>query len=263
MSAVAERPPEAYWDERAERYGRGGSGLAAVCSYGMPEFHNRAIDLTQRVALRPELGSVRGLSVLDAGCGVGRWSRRFRAAGAAWVLGVVHSAVMVDEARARSAELEGVDFRRSALDELDLPERFDLVLAVTVLQHVLDEDRFRRSVARLAAHVAPGGRLVFLEAAPRRANARCDSAVFRARTESDYLAAVAAAGLRLREVRGVDPAPFRTALLPAYRRLPRPVAVPLLAAATLAGLGVDVPFGRALPGRSWHKVFVASKGGAS
>ena len=41
--------PSAYWEERARRFAAEGAGLAAVCSYGMPEFYNRVIDLEQRL----------------------------------------------------------------------------------------------------------------------------------------------------------------------------------------------------------------------
>ena len=34
-----------YWEERARRFAADGAGLAAVCSFGMPLFYNRAIDL--------------------------------------------------------------------------------------------------------------------------------------------------------------------------------------------------------------------------
>ena len=68
--------PARYWEERARRFGGTGAGLAAVCSYGMPWFYNRYIDLTQWLALSPWLDVAVGTSVLDVGCGVGRWSRR-------------------------------------------------------------------------------------------------------------------------------------------------------------------------------------------
>ena len=47
--------PGTYWEDRAQRFAGEGAGLAAVCAYGMPEFYNRAIQLEQRLALRPWL----------------------------------------------------------------------------------------------------------------------------------------------------------------------------------------------------------------
>ena len=129
--------PSLYWEERAQRFAAEGEGLAAVCAYGMPEFYNRAIHLEQRLALEPWLNVGPGTRVLDVGCGVGRWSRLLAARGAD-VLGVDLSPTMIAQAQQRAAA-EGVDgrcrFQVRDLATLDVGERFDLVLGVTVLQH--------------------------------------------------------------------------------------------------------------------------------
>ncbi|MBV8144783.1 MAG: class I SAM-dependent methyltransferase [Gammaproteobacteria bacterium] len=252
-----------YWEERARRFAASGAGLAAVCSFGMPLFYNRAIDLSQRLALRPWLGVQRGTRVLDAGCGVGRWSLLLAARGAA-VTGIDHSAIMIAEARrrARIAGLRGsCRFLVQDLAALDTGDRYDLVLSVTVLQHILETGALRAALRRMAAHLAADGRLVLLEAAPDRAISRCDSAIFRARARSSYLRLFAECGLELHALSGVDPAPFRTWLLPHLPRLPRGLRLAALAAVTAASLPVDVPFGRSLVGRSWHAVFVLGHAG--
>lgn len=252
-----------YWEDRAQRFASAGAGLAAVCSYGMPSFYNASIDLCQRLALAPWLEVAPGTSVLDIGCGVGRWSRRLARRGAL-VTGIDLSPTMVAEAR-RRARAEGVsercDFQIGDVTELDLPGRFSLVLGITVLQHLLAEGQLDAAVHRLARHVAPGGRLVLLEAAPDRRTARCDTAVFEARGQASYLAAFAGAGLEVERVTGVDPAPFKIKLLPHYRRWPRPLATASLAVATALSLPLDVVVGRAWVQASWHKVFVLSRTG--
>lgn len=261
MLRSAPLPPleaPAYWEARARRFAAEGEGLRAVCSYGMPGFYNASIHLGQRRALAPWLAVEAGTRVLDVGCGVGRWSRRLAARGAR-VTGVDLSPTMVAEARrrAREAALDGrCRFLVSDLAELDLGERFPLILGVTVLQHVLDPAALTAAVERLAAHLTPEGRLVLLEAAPTDGSARCDSAVFRARSSAEYLRLMDGAGLRPEAVTGVDPAPFKTLLLPYYARLPRPLGVAALAAATALALPVDLIFGRRWAAYSWHKVFV-------
>jgi 2-polyprenyl-3-methyl-5-hydroxy-6-metoxy-1,4-benzoquinol methylase len=253
--------PAAYWEERARRFGARGAGLGAVCSYGMPAFHNLAIHLTQRAALEPWLHPAPGGEVLDAGAGVGRWSQLLARRGA-HVIGVDLSPAMVEEARRRAAR-ERLDpppvFRAADLSDLDLGRGFDLVLVVTVLQHVLEPERFTRAVANLAAHVRPGGRLVALEAAPTRPSARLDSPVFLARPLAAYLEAFARHGLALTTLAGVDPMPLRRRFLPHYSRLPRLVALPVLAAFSAAALPVDLAFGRRLVGPSWHKLLVFAR----
>lgn len=251
-----------YWEERARRYAGDGPGLRAVCSYGMPAFYNQAIHLSQRLALSPWLGVSPGAAVLDVGCGVGRWSRLLARRGAE-VTGVDLSATMVAEAR-RRAEDEGLGsrcrFLRQDLAELDLGRTFELIVGVTVLQHILDPGRLRSAVERLALHLSPRGRCVLIESAPDHANARCDSPTFRARPRDEYLSLFTEAGLRCVAVTGVDPSPFRILFLPQHRRLPAPVAVPLLAVVTALSLPIDAVLGRRWVRRSWHKVFVLERG---
>jgi hypothetical protein len=98
--------------------------------------------------------------------------------------------------------------------------------------------------------------MVLLEAAPVRTAKRCDTSVFRARLRSAYIDLFRECGLQLRAVTGVDPAPFKTWLLPHVRRLPRPLAWLLLGLVTALSAPVDMVFGRRAVERSWHAVFV-------
>jgi 2-polyprenyl-3-methyl-5-hydroxy-6-metoxy-1,4-benzoquinol methylase len=263
VGSPGERRPADYWEERARRFAHQGAGLAAVCSYGMPLLYNAAIHLSQWLALRPWLRVAPGTTVLDVGCGVGRWSRRLARRGAS-VTGVDLSPTMVGEA-VRRAGRDGTAsrcrFEVGDIARLDLKRRFDLVLGVTVLQHLLDDESLEQGVRALALHLAPGGRIVLLEAAPSRGARHRDSAVFRARSADAYLAAFRRAGLRCLKIGGVDPAPFKIAYLPRYARLPRPWALAGLAAVLGASLPVDVLAGRSWVEASWHKVFVLERSG--
>ena len=98
--------------------------------------------------------------------------------------------------------------------------------------------------------------MILLEAAPARAVRACDTTVFRARDRRSYLSLFTECGLRLRAISGVDPAPFKTWLLPLLRRMPRGLSVAALALATALSLPVDVLLGRWAVARSWHAVFV-------
>ena len=253
--------PRLYWEDRAQRFSQEGDGLAAVCAYGMPTFYNRAIDLEQKLALRPWLKVAAGTRVLDVGCGVGRWSRLLAARGAT-VTGVDLSPTMIDQARQRAAA-EGVghrcDFRVQDLAGLDLGEQFDLVLGVTVLQHILDPEALRAAVSSLTAHLVPGGRIVLLEAAPAADVGRCNTSVFKARHRDIYLRLFRECGLEVQALRGVDPAPFRAMLLPYVRELPSAVSYCLTALATVLSLPFDAVFGRLAVARSWHAVFVLAR----
>jgi hypothetical protein len=85
---------------------------------------------------------------------------------------------------------------------------------------------------------------------------RCDSTVFKARHRDVYLNLFRDCDLDLRALTGVDPAPFRTQLLPYVRKLPGKLSLALLAGATALSLPIDALFGRRAVSRSWHAVFV-------
>jgi SAM-dependent methyltransferase len=249
----------AYWEGRARRYAARGRGLAAVCSYGMPAFYNNFIEWGQRRALLPWLPRVvAGSSMaLDVGCGVGRWSAELTRRGHE-VVGLDLSPSMLEQARLR-AGVPGArcTFELGDVTSFDLGRKFQLIVCVTVLQHVLNPPEARTAIIRLKDHLAPDGTLILLEAAPARAITRCDSAVFRARTFEWYEEALQAAGLSVTGVAGVDPMPFKTWLLPHYRRLPALIAPLLLAVATALALPLDWALRGWLRDQSWHKVIVA------
>lgn len=263
IPAPADYLPDRYWEDRARRFASQGSGLAAVCSYGMPEFYNRMIHYCQNLALRPWLDIEPGTRVLDVGCGVGRWSSLLASRGGI-VTGMDLSPTMIAEAQRRAQAMgvaERCRFLVQDLAQLDAGEKFDLIVGVTVLQHILDPGALRSAVQRMSQHLAPGGRMVLLEAAPARVAKSCDTTVFRARERNVYLSLFADTGLEVRALTGVDPAPFKTWLLPHLRRLPRPIGWSALALVTLASAPIDMLFGRRALKQSWHAVFVLQRAG--
>jgi SAM-dependent methyltransferase len=252
--------PGRYWEERAQRFAGERDGLAAVCSYGMPEFYNRLIHRCQHLSLERWLDVAPGTRVLDVGCGVGRWSRLLAARGAL-VTGIDLSPTMIAQARRRAREAGVAERCRFLVQDtamLDAGGKFELVLAVTVLQHILEPAALHRALTRMVEHLSPAGRLVLLEAAPCTPG-RCDTSVFTARRRDQYLALFAECGLRLRGMSGVDPAPFKSWLLPHLSRLPRPLALLAVALTTVLSAPVDTLLGRRAVARSWHAVFVLER----
>lgn len=246
-----------YWQDRATKFAHVARGLPAVCAYGMPRLYNEAIHACQSRALVPWLDTCTALDVLDVGCGVGRWSLRLAKRGNR-VVGVDISRRMVEVAKDRGEAL-GLDCEFLVRDvvSLDLGKRFDFILGVTVLQHVVEERNLAAAAANLSRHLDRNGRLVLLEVAPSRMTSLCDSATFRARTSTFYANVLAEAGLRVTSVAGVDVAVLRPYLLPAAKRLPAGLARALLAASTALSLPFDLLASRYFPNACWHKVIVA------
>jgi 2-polyprenyl-6-hydroxyphenyl methylase/3-demethylubiquinone-9 3-methyltransferase len=104
------------------------------------------------------LDSLTGLRILDIGCGAGLLSEPLARLGAA-VVGADPAADNIAAARSH-AEAEGVsvDYRATTAEALAAAgERFDIVLAMEVVEHVADVPLF---VETCAGMVKPGGLLM-------------------------------------------------------------------------------------------------------
>lgn len=104
-------------------------------------------------------------TVLDVGSGAGHWIDFYRSVfGARRVVGIEHAAPAADALRSKYAAESDVSFEEIDVSgDVELGERFDIVNAVDVLFHVVDDGRWRRAVENLGRQLAPGGLLVVAE----------------------------------------------------------------------------------------------------
>lgn len=131
-----------YFDEKAATHG------ASVKS---SDYYDEASFFMQRDAILRWLGDLRGLRILDAGCGVGAFSEPLVAANT--VHGVDFSAKSLEFAAGRGLETLVGDL--AALPFAD--GWFDLVLCIGVIQLIDDHRRVLRELARVTR---PGGALL-------------------------------------------------------------------------------------------------------
>ncbi len=141
---LVERAPDVWWSDAGPFVGLHQLNLARVEYF------------------RGVFGGFRGKRVLDVGCGGGILAEALAREGAS-VVGVDPSEKSIDAAR-RHARESGlvIDYRPGTAEGLapgEAGERFDLVFAVDVLEHVDDLDR---TLGAIAAELAPGGGLGFL-----------------------------------------------------------------------------------------------------
>ncbi len=110
------------------------------------------------------LGCLKGLRMLDIGCGAGILSEPLARLGADLV-GVDPAAENIEAARLHAADGGvAVDYRATTAEALaEAGERFDVVLAMEVVEHVVDVPAF---VATCASMVKPGGLLIDGDAQP-------------------------------------------------------------------------------------------------
>jgi ubiquinone/menaquinone biosynthesis C-methylase UbiE len=129
--------------ERYSRLGRSVEGLN-----GAPEWP----------ALRALLPDLRGLKVLDLGCGFGWFCRWARQQGAAHVLGIDVSERMLARSRATTQDT-AITYTRADMEHLELsPESFNLVYSSLALHYIEHLNELMSGVYR---SLVPGGSLVF------------------------------------------------------------------------------------------------------
>ena len=174
---------------------------AGALNYSSP-IEDAVLYPTYQRLLRDVNATVDGGSILDVGCGSGRWTRYF-----------------LD--RYKPARYTGVDFARPSVDlltrrygtadgsvafataditqpDLDLGGKFDLINVMNVLFHIPEPDKFAAALANIGAHLSPRGVAVTTEYLPRQ-TVRTTWMLVRSRY--DFAAAVAAAGMEIATVR--------------------------------------------------------------
>jgi ubiquinone/menaquinone biosynthesis C-methylase UbiE len=109
-------------------------------------------------SLRALLPDLRGLRVVDLGCGFGWFCRWAREQGAARVLGLDVSEKMLAQAKATTSDA-GITYARQDLELLDLPEAsMDLAYSSLALHYIKD---LRQLLATVHRALVPAGQLVF------------------------------------------------------------------------------------------------------
>ncbi|MFY1691502.1 class I SAM-dependent methyltransferase [Plantactinospora sp. WMMB782] len=156
MQLLSAEENAAYWDDRHRREGDLRSG--GDTSFDEPT--NRMFYILRLSLLLDIVGHqsdpVAPLFLLDAGCGKGWFSRELARFGHQ-VDGIDASESALTHCRRRGG---GARYFRSTLSGWRSPWPYDLVLAVDVLFHVLDDGQWEQSVRNLASLVRFRGRLV-------------------------------------------------------------------------------------------------------
>lgn len=154
--------PGAYWESLLEgefnESGVGYPGLARSINLAMYRTLHvsvvRALKLTGAPAA-PE-------RVLDMGSGTGIWIDFWRRRGAAHITGVDLTRSSIERLRRQWPEH---DFLQADLGEvsIELPKDQDVVSAMSVLLHIVDDARFRQAFVNLASALRPNGILILVE----------------------------------------------------------------------------------------------------
>ncbi|MGB9635031.1 MAG: class I SAM-dependent methyltransferase [Candidatus Micrarchaeia archaeon] len=131
------------------------------CNYPYPSipsiFSKTHRQLMRRIFLLAGYRSVRGLRVLDAGCGTGEKSV-YLALNGAEVTAVDFSPSQLCIAKSLADKYNvDIDFVQADISNVDLKKKFDFVLCLGVLHHMPD---FHEGFCNVSRHTEEGGRIV-------------------------------------------------------------------------------------------------------
>jgi toxoflavin synthase len=116
------------------------------------------------------IGDLTGKTVLDLACGDGIYSREFKRAGAARVVGVDVSASMIALARQEEASAPlGIEYLIEDVWELGRIGEFDLVVASYLLNYSRTSEQLHELCAVISANLLSGGRFVAINNNPEQA----------------------------------------------------------------------------------------------
>ncbi|KMS91819.1 MULTISPECIES: class I SAM-dependent methyltransferase [Streptomyces] len=130
------------------REGYEGTGPGAITPDGC------AVELYARLPVGEEPDIIAaavpaGAHILELGCGVGRMTHPLLERG--------FTVTAVDESADMLARVRGARTIRSSIEDLDLGEKFDVVMLASFLVHAGDEEVRRGLLRTCARHVADGG----------------------------------------------------------------------------------------------------------
>jgi len=156
MTLLTDEEASEYWNERHQRE----SDMRSGGNITFDEATNRMFYM-RRLALLMDLVGLQSspsapLSLLDAGCGKGWFSRELARFGHQ-VDSIDGSPAAIEHARRLGG---GPRYHQSSLSGWRSPWLYDVVLSVDVMFHILDNAEWERSVGNLASLVRLGGRLI-------------------------------------------------------------------------------------------------------
>jgi len=158
-------PDAEYWNSRATRHGH--TGWSDWVIYRFDQFARLAAMRAVLESLKPP----RNGRAVDYGTGTGDFacmlSRRYEQ-----VVAIDISGKVLDIARKRHVRRTNVTFLHADAERGSPTEPVDLVLTVTVLNHIMDDASLRATMEHLADVLKPGGCFVALESCVETETAR-------------------------------------------------------------------------------------------
>lgn len=179
----------AYWEHRAAAYGARASGYIDPLRQ---EYEGRL----RWLALEQLVDLSMGGTALDAGCGTGEWALRLAEMG--WDVTAIDLSPSLLSLAPRHPR---VTYQESSVQDFGgLDAQFDLILSVTVIQHITVASEAEAAIANIARLLKPTGVFLLIEFAPVRVPERVSRATYMsARSAKEWRDLLAHGGLRVRK----------------------------------------------------------------
>jgi 2-polyprenyl-3-methyl-5-hydroxy-6-metoxy-1,4-benzoquinol methylase len=97
------------------------------------------------------------ISVLDIGCGTGHFAGVLRKNGVKNYLGIDIVDTLMDDLRMK---YPGYRYQELDISMKSLKESYNLIIAMDVLQHIADENKFSFALDNIKSHLAPSGSII-------------------------------------------------------------------------------------------------------
>lgn len=178
----------AYWNERAKRYGHTGWADGRIYAYDQQV----RIELVEHILkkYKPHLHYA-----LDFGCGTGDLTRVL-ARHADAVNGFDISNDVLIKAN-ELTEQKNIQYRSNQKEVLNDSLLYDVILSVTVLQHILDEEEFLNTLQSFSKFISPDGIFIALETLSNDDPQKTDYSI--TRNKSEYIVSLEKAGFSILE----------------------------------------------------------------
>jgi SAM-dependent methyltransferase len=166
--------PDSYWEDRLHKI----KGLEGVGFKKLgPSFNKWAYRVRKKVFLKQVKmlpATIASANVLDIGSGTGFYIQNWRELQAANITGVDIAPTSVANLKQTfpNSHFFQSDIGDPAFNKTGQYATYDLVSAMDVLFHIVDDERFEQAIANIASIIKPGGYFIysdmFLHGLPRR-----------------------------------------------------------------------------------------------
>lgn len=194
-----------FWDDRVDKFGH--TGWADFATYYYDQ--NLRLNAIENIIVT---SGVKCKTALDYGCGTGEFSKKI----SKYCDKVIATDISDKVIEVAKSENKKNNIVYLTLDNRIFNSEYDLILSITVLQHILDNNELLELIEKFKTSLSPCGSIVVLESF---SNADTNSGYMKLRKVDDLIVLFQGAGLKLESLSEFyHPSYMPTELYDKYRR---------------------------------------------